>query len=328
MLLALADADKCVFFRSFDVWGNHLRLTSNDRLILERATQSLNSFLSPISENPVNFCFFSTDVVPLPLKIPASARIVRTGTSSTLFLYKQLWLIDYHGNARFTVNQEDGTVTGYIRARCLEEGHLLNAFLEFVYEFLRKRGLYWAHSGAVSLAGKGLLLAGESGCGKTTSVLRLVAAGFEYVSDEHSFLRRSDTGFEVLASPEPVQVYPPHVADLPELQFLQGDQHRDGPKKTFDIREAYPQSVVDRAALKAIVFPSWDPSAESRLEAVPPVQAMTALLPLTMGPFFSFGTGRTHFDFTSALVEKIPAFRLRLGGDKEKWPDIARGLLQ
>jgi hypothetical protein len=43
---------------------------------------------------------------------------------------------------------------------------------------------FLVHAGAVSLKGKGLVIAGNVGMGKTTTVLKLVRRGFDFLSDE------------------------------------------------------------------------------------------------------------------------------------------------
>ncbi len=317
-----------MFYRSLDIWGCYFRIVSNDALVLEGATQSLGPFFCAEAEDPVDLYIISVDGGHMPLTIPESARRVQSGDGAILFLYNQFWLMDFHGKARLAVHREKGTAWGFIQRRYVEEGSwLLGALSQPVSDYLGKRGLYMLHSGAVSLAGKGVLLAGESKSGKTTSALRLVGAGFGFLSDDRCFLRRSGCGFEVLSFPEPVTVYPPNVADLPEFQFLQGDGHDDIGRKSFGIEEVYPHSVVNRAELKAILFPCWYVAGESRLEMVSPGRAVREIFPLTISSLFP-DSERAHFEFIADLVEKVPAYRLYLGGDKEKWPQLVKGLLQ
>lgn len=313
--------------QSFDVGGNRFRLVSNNALILKRITRSLKPFLSPKAKSPVDLYVFCADGGYLPVTIPVSARRVRSGDNAAVYLYKQFWLIDFQGMARIAVDRENGTALGFVQTRCLaEEPSLLEALLQPVYDYLRKKGLYMLHSGAVALGGKGLLLAGETQSGKTTSALRLVGGGFDFLSDDRCFLRKSGARFEALSFPEPVRVYPANVADLPEFQFLKKDRQKI-PKKVFDIKQVYPHSIIDKAELKAIAFPCWDAAGESRLEMVSPGQALKEMLPLTMTSLFP-DTARVHFEFIADLVEKMPCFRFYLGSDKEKWHDIAKGLLQ
>ncbi|MFQ5610870.1 MAG: hypothetical protein ACE5H9_01910 [Anaerolineae bacterium] len=56
----------------------------------------------------------------------------------------------------------------------------------------RLRSHYLIHAGAVSLDGQGIILAGDSGLGKTTLVLELVRRGFKFLSDESAALGRAD----------------------------------------------------------------------------------------------------------------------------------------
>lgn len=68
----------------------------------------------------------------------------------------------------------------------------------FVYEttlyaiLARVRSHFLAHAGAVARGGRGVVLAGEAGNGKTTLVLELARRGWDFLSDELAALGRAD----------------------------------------------------------------------------------------------------------------------------------------
>jgi hypothetical protein len=55
-------------------------------------------------------------------------------------------------------------------------------------ELLKRLELYMALMAGVAIDGKGLLIAGESGAGKTTPALALARAGFAFLADDTVFL--------------------------------------------------------------------------------------------------------------------------------------------
>ena len=55
------------------------------------------------------------------------------------------------------------------------------------------------HATCVSIAGKGVLLLGESGCGKSDLALRLIDRGATLVGDDHVLIHKN--GHNLLASP-------------------------------------------------------------------------------------------------------------------------------
>ncbi len=80
-------------------------------------------------------------------------------------------------------------------ARRLGAAGLLDGFVyeTVLYAILaRVRSHFLAHAGAVAREGRGLVLAGESGHGKTTLVLELARRGWDFLSDELAALSRTD----------------------------------------------------------------------------------------------------------------------------------------
>jgi len=318
---------QAMFCQNFDIGGNCLRLVTNSQAILEEISQRLEPFTCPRAERAMKIYLFSVGTA-LPVVVPQGAQHIRSGLTAEHFVYKGLWLIDFRGRGRMVVDREGGTALGFIKSHHLQEKPWLSdVMVHPVFELLRQRGLYLAHSGAVSFDGKGLLVCGESRSGKTTLVVHLVREGLNFLSDDRCFLRRTASEFEVLSFPEEVNVYPGNVADLREFQFLQDDGHNNDGRKSFDIREVYPDSVMNRAEIKAAVFPCWDAGGMSWLEAIPSGEAMKEMIPLTLEAFFP-DTARAHFEFIGDLVQRIPCFKLYLGSDKGKWHHLVEKLIR
>jgi hypothetical protein len=78
-------------------------------------------------------------------------------------------------------------------------------------------GVTPVHCACVVKSGSGLLLAGESGAGKSTSALSLSLSGFSYLSDDCTYLSRSSAGMQAWGLPTPVKLLPDAVSHFPEL---------------------------------------------------------------------------------------------------------------
>jgi len=76
------------------------------------------------------------------------------------------------------------------------------------------------HCACVVKGASGLLLAGESGAGKSTSALALSLSGFSYLSDDCTYLSRTGTGIRAWGLPSPVKLLPDAVSYFPELVSL------------------------------------------------------------------------------------------------------------
>ena len=242
------------------------------------------------------------------------------------FLHNGYWLVDYRNIARFRVDFKREKIIGFLHGFSIPKQRSFLQLILFypLFELLRRRGIFGLHAGAVCLSGKCLLFPGTTGSGKTTLVLHLVEQGFKFLSDDRCLLFKNRAGFFAFGMREEVRVYPANVADIPRLKDRLGD--RTGAKKSFDIDEVYPDSIVKKAKIKAIVLPFWTPELKTRLEPVSASYALKTILPLSVEAFFP-DSARDNFEFLGELVEKIPGFRLYLGKDRERWHRIIRGLL-
>ena len=63
---------------------------------------------------------------------------------------------------------------------------------------LRQQGLFGVHANVLRKHGRGLMIAGGPGCGKTTLSLGLIQEGWAYLSDDYVLLRSSPQGVEAL----------------------------------------------------------------------------------------------------------------------------------
>lgn len=78
-------------------------------------------------------------------------------------------------------------------------------------------GVTPVHCACVVKGEAGLLLGGESGAGKSTLALSLSRKGFSYLSDDCTYLSRTDTGVRAWGLPTPVKLLPDAVSHFPEL---------------------------------------------------------------------------------------------------------------
>ena len=99
------------------------------------------------------------------------------------------------------------------------------------------------HCACVVKGESGLLLAGESGAGKSTSALSLSRNGFSYLSDDCTYLSRTSTGIRAWGLPTPVKLLPDAVSYFPQLASLDPALSLNGelaltvdPTEVFNVR--------------------------------------------------------------------------------------------
>jgi hypothetical protein len=146
----------------------------------------------------------------------------------------------------------------------------------------RHRYFIEIHAGVLRIGGRGLLLSGAAGQGKTTLTAALAANGATYFSDEVALLEERTLDVAPMpfamtikaGSVEPLRSYYPQLASLPE--HLR-DDHR--------MARALPPPAAARAGVDAvpcevqwIVFPRYDAGVDTSLIPVGAAEGLRRLL--------------------------------------------------
>jgi hypothetical protein len=188
-------------------------------------------------------------------------------------------------------------------------------------ELMERRGRYSLHAACLAREGRGALLAGPTGSGKSTLTLALLRAGLDFVSDDVVFLT---DGGDVLGFPDALGVTSDSAARFPELD---GAEPAGGfPKRLVRVEAAFP-AVVSRAGCRprALVFPHVAADRPSALRPLDPGEAWLRLVPDVL---------LTHPDATSAhlraiaaLLEQVDCYELASGADLATAAQLVADLL-
>jgi hypothetical protein len=181
-------------------------------------------------------------------------------------------------------------------------------------ELLKRRGMYSAHAACLAVGGRGLLLAGVSGAGKTTLALALARAGLQFLGDDTVFVAPGPNGVAVLAFPDEVDVTENTTRLLPELdRALEPPRGPAGWKRQLQIDAAYEVDVLDRCVPAVVVFPRVARDEASVVTSVSKEEALLLLMPniLLTEP----SAARGHLAALAALVDRCPCYRIETGRD-------------
>jgi hypothetical protein len=180
-------------------------------------------------------------------------------------------------------------------------------------EWAKLHGLFLAHSGAVGIAQGGVIFAGKSGSGKSTSALAcLQDSGLLYAGDDYSLLSTegkpyvhslySSAKLKGLTDFERFSHLLPFVANRDRI----GEQ-----KALIFLNDALPKKVTSGFPLRAILVPRISGRTETTIEPSTPIAALKALAPSTLLQLP--GDGKQTLTNLSGLVRRIPAYRLNAG---------------
>ena len=178
----------------------------------------------------------------------------------------------------------------------------------------RDQDIQLIHAGLVCLEGRGLLIAGESGAGKSTTSLACACNGFGFLGDDCVGFDRSEAGglrgHALYASGF---LMPEDVPRLPALAHA-CEARAEQPKQLVYLARAPSVACHTSVSLAALVLPRVSDRAESRLR---PVSKYEALLALTRSSMLG---GRPRQDARgleslAALTLELPVWGMDAGRD-------------
>jgi hypothetical protein len=207
----------------------------------------------------------------------------------------------YHVGGATEIDLEDGSLADVLR--CLR--------FSVIQALMRARpDLLWFHAGAAASGGRGVLLPGGRGQGKSTLIVGLCGRGWAYLSDE-----------VVPLDPTSGRVVPFPLTPA-RREFPGREMPADWLRAPEKVECPLPPETFCRRPVPvgALVFPSYSGvGVPARLSPCPPAQAVVELLQHC----WSFpGHREAALRSLCGLVARVPAFRLSFGDG-----DLAADLL-
>jgi hypothetical protein len=179
------------------------------------------------------------------------------------------------------------------------------------------------HAGAVSAHGRAVILAGDSGRGKTTICLKMLERGASLLSDEVACVRRNDGVVEPFPRLMKLDEQSRRILDLSAARLSKSRFAEQGETLwLLDIADAIRPDVGAPAALCCIILLEGFAD-RSRLQPVSHARALLAIARQSL---------RRPADAAAAVFESapfmgaVPCYSLTVG-DLEEAADLIRGLL-
>lgn len=267
----------------------------------------------------------ATDV-PLPPPPWAHERYLARG--EIMDFDREGYFTTYHPDGRVLYTFHAYTAQGYAAVfdrEKLPAYEIAAPMRPLLYRLLETRGVQYLHAAAVGLEGGGVLLAGKSGAGKSTTALACLASPLKFAGDDYCAVRVDDT-------PTVYSIYSSakgHFDTVRRLPFLEPlisnreTQHRD--KAIWFLHEHMPEKIIRHFPLRAILIPRITDQAGTRVSPAPPRAALLALAPSTVAQLPA--AGGEVFQRLAALVRRLPCFYLDLGADMQAIPQVIIDLL-
>ena len=162
--------------------------------------------------------------------------------------------------------------------------HILNSLINVI---LWHSHLARVHAACLARSGRGVLLCGSSGSGKTCLAFACARRGWTFITDEISSILRTSAERVVLGNPRYLHFRDTAAAILPELAGRLAEQNSVG-KFSIEVRSAELQfATAFQAPIAAVVFLDRRPAHPARLVPVSAADALRGLesdLPLFPQP--------------------------------------------
>jgi hypothetical protein len=179
-------------------------------------------------------------------------------------------------------------------------------------------GLVPVHCACLELDGDGLLIAGVSGAGKSTLSVALSENGFNYVSDDWTYISRRDDGIVAHGTSAPVKLLPDAVGHFQSLQGHSLQVSMNGELAyEVDIAEAFGARIERACEPRWLIFLERTQRAEavftpmSSTEARTYVSSSVERLPRQL--YEAIATRQQ----TMESVVLLPSWRFRYGGSPQ-----------
>ena len=216
--------------------------------------------------------------------------------------------------------------TGSVRGRLAEPfwshpRHVLrDFFIALFWLLLRPHGHYGIHANGVEKDGPGLLIAGDSGYGKTTLTMALLHSGWRCFGDDALTLSQTnsgaDRGVEAFALRRGLAIASDaehHFPDLvrpttPTLSLNNG-------KRLVYLEEGSPNRWLSRCAVGGILFPKIVDSDVSQLHPLDKTTAFAALIGQSHGMTLDRTLASAQMMFLKELIQQTRQYQLLLGRD-------------
>lgn len=332
--------------QDFEIHGIGVRVDTDIPLLAAAISELLRRFTHPptTDSQPLRFIYERSGKVPDPLSNGSSdgggPLLFSTSWENAFDLAGRLglnWdvygrdgclLLDYHRRGRLRLDVSEGVLDGSLTEPLdLHPALLPSIFFFFpLAQLLARRGLHIVHAAALERNGRGVLIPGLSGSGKSTSCVALIRAGYRCLSDDKPFLRDTENGLELLAFPEMIDVTDQTITFFPELRERTTAIEVGHRKKRFCAETLYPGSTADAVKPSVILFPQISEESTSRIEPLSKALALQALLPHSLLCFDREVSVR-HFELLARLVETTTCYRLHFGRDILDLPHLVDTLL-
>jgi hypothetical protein len=185
------------------------------------------------------------------------------------------------------------------------------------------------HTGLVASDGKGILFAGKSGSGKSTSSLACISAGLGYLGEDYVGLEsRPDGSFVGHSLYNSVFLETVHLNRFSDLRahVIKGRPPHES-KSAIILSQVFPERLKRFVPIRALALLRVADIPKTRFRPASKSEALLALGPSSLLQIPNRKLGVPGFKKLVQLIESVPCYWLEVGEDLRATPQCVRELL-
>jgi hypothetical protein len=186
--------------------------------------------------------------------------------------------------------------------------------LLIIHWWMSAHGRHLAHAGAVGSGGRGVLLVGKGGAGKSTVALACLDAGMDYLGDDYCLIENGTVPYAhgLYGSGK---LNPEDVALFPRLRPALGNPGKlNGGKAVYFFHRHFRRQMAKGFHVRAIFIPRLQGGGKTNLKRTSGADAFLALAPSTVVQLP--GNKERLFHHLGSFVKKVPSYFLEMGPDR------------
>lgn len=212
-----------------EVGGLVCGLFCEETSIIEQCHQLFDNRFQPNSPNPIELPINIDLVTELPsLPDKSVLETEQFAGGGTLYVFNnllldrwELYLTRSGGVVLFLdglLNQSKPAVKILVRQTSVLDGGLEDVVMFALAPYLRRNSFFLVHAFAAAFNDEAVLFVGSSGSGKTTTGLRLLADGWQFLANDVAFLQSQEMMIRAFPSPGCFNIHPNTLALVPDLE--------------------------------------------------------------------------------------------------------------
>lgn len=197
---------------------------------------------------------------------------------------------------------------------------------------LRRLNVLQLHAAVLERNGKGILIAGASGTGKSTASAALVGAGYSLLSDDRAFLAGAGAQMRLYADDPHISLSDESRKLFPHLGFLQPGKVRNAGKSGKRIYSPIRASKPSSGGVKphVLIFTEPRSGTETTVRSMAKGEALARLLerkPIEYPVMLTDSAGLTNeLELCGRLVANTATFAMNFAGKPEDLPSLIASL--